>query len=209
MAESEAITRDMRINDEDEESSPLMITEKENWDNSSNVGMLLHLRRTRLEIQYAVHQVARFCHSSIEDPLNPICSRSRTGYVFWSGQCPVVWMSKLQYEKVLSATESEYIALSSAMRDLIPLRRLAKTIATSLGTQDLAARMLLTVFQDDNACLSQARSPRYTTRLHFFRKPAKDVILEKIDTTISLAADIFTKGLTPEPINEPRKLLHG
>ena len=110
---------------------------------------------------------------------------------------------------MLSATESEYIALSSAMRDLIPLRRLAKTIATSLGTQDLAARMRLTVFQDDNACLSQARSPRYTTRLHFFREPAKDVILEKIDTTISLAADIFTKGLTAEPINEPRKLLLG
>ena len=191
---------------------------QENWDYSSVVGMLLYLTHTRPEIQYAVHQVARFCHSprdsharavyriirylkgtptqglqfvpdsdslrldcyvdadfaglfGVEEPLDPICSKSRTGYVILLGQCPVVWVSKLQHETALSTAESEYIALSSAMRDLIPLRRLVKTIAASLGTPDLATRMRSTVFEDNNACLSQARAPRYTPRTKHYATP--------------------------------------
>ncbi len=35
--------------------------------------------------------------------------------------CPVVWISKLQTEVALSMMEAEYIALSQAMQDLIPL----------------------------------------------------------------------------------------
>jgi hypothetical protein len=35
--------------------------------------------------------------------------------------CPLVWVSKLQTEAALSTTEAEYIALSQAMQELIPL----------------------------------------------------------------------------------------
>jgi hypothetical protein len=35
--------------------------------------------------------------------------------------CPLVWVLKLQTEVALSTMEAEYIALSQAMRDLIPL----------------------------------------------------------------------------------------
>ena len=35
--------------------------------------------------------------------------------------CPVIWVSKMQTEIALSTTEAEYIALSQAMRDVIPL----------------------------------------------------------------------------------------
>jgi hypothetical protein len=49
---------------------------------------------------------------------------SRTGYVIFLGGCPVTWASHLQTEIVLSTTESEYIPLSSAARELIPLRQL-------------------------------------------------------------------------------------
>ena len=46
---------------------------------------------------------------------------SRTGYVIMFTGCPIVWVSKLQTKVALSTTEAEYIALSQAMRDLIPL----------------------------------------------------------------------------------------
>ena len=37
------------------------------------------------------------------------------------GNCPVHWESKLQTEITVSTMEAEYIALSKAMKDLIPL----------------------------------------------------------------------------------------
>ncbi len=40
------------------------------------------------------------------------------------GSVPVIWNSKLQSEIAMSTMESEYIALSAAMRELVPLRLL-------------------------------------------------------------------------------------
>jgi len=56
---------------------------------------------------------------------------SRTGYVIQFCGCPVTWASKLQSEIALSTTESEYIALSTATHDLIPLRRILSDIHQS------------------------------------------------------------------------------
>jgi hypothetical protein len=45
---------------------------------------------------------------------------SCTGYVITFCGCPVIWASKLHSEIALSTIESEYIALSTATRDLLP-----------------------------------------------------------------------------------------
>ena len=45
---------------------------------------------------------------------------SRTGYVIMFVDCPISQGSKLQTEMALSTTESEYIALSTAIREVIP-----------------------------------------------------------------------------------------
>lgn len=55
---------------------------------------------------------------------------SRTGYVILFGGCPITWASKLQTEITLSTTESEYITLSSATRDLLPLRQILQDLDT-------------------------------------------------------------------------------
>jgi hypothetical protein len=47
---------------------------------------------------------------------------SRTGYIITFCGCLIHWVSKLQSEIALSTTESEYIALSMAIRELLPLR---------------------------------------------------------------------------------------
>ena len=53
---------------------------------------------------------------SYEDDQDPVCVKSRTGYVITLGNCPLMWTSKLQTEIALSTLEAEYIALSQAMR---------------------------------------------------------------------------------------------
>jgi hypothetical protein len=56
-----------------------------------------------------------------EDPQDPSCIKSRTGYVICFMDCPVVWVSKLQTDIATSTQELEYNAFSMAMRDLLPL----------------------------------------------------------------------------------------
>ena len=46
---------------------------------------------------------------------------SRTRYVIFLFRCLLFWHSKLQSEIVLSTTEAKYIAMSQALRSIIPL----------------------------------------------------------------------------------------
>jgi hypothetical protein len=63
-----------------------------------------------------------------ESDQDPVCVRSRTGYVITLGGCPVIWVSKLQTEIALITLEAEYIALSTSMRDLLPMRQILSEI---------------------------------------------------------------------------------
>jgi hypothetical protein len=59
--------------------------------------------------------------------------------------------------------EAEYIALSQAMRDLIPIRRLVKAVCEDLfkEQQPTGASMHSQVFKDNNGALQLlARAPR-------------------------------------------------
>ena len=60
---------------------------------------------------------------NFEDDQDLTCVNSRTGYIMLLGGCPLIWSSKLQFEIALSTMKAEYIALSTALRDLIPLKR--------------------------------------------------------------------------------------
>ena len=46
---------------------------------------------------------------------------SWTGYVIIYCGCPIHWVSKLQTEIALSTSEAEYMALSTCLRDLLPM----------------------------------------------------------------------------------------
>jgi hypothetical protein len=58
----------------------------------------------------------------VEDPNDPRCVKSRTGFVITLGITLIIWGSRPQSETALSTMEAEYIALSTAMRSLVPLR---------------------------------------------------------------------------------------
>ncbi len=53
---------------------------------------------------------------------------SRTGYVIQYAGCPIYWQSKLQTEIALSTAEAEYIALSQALSETLPMTNLMKEI---------------------------------------------------------------------------------
>jgi hypothetical protein len=62
----------------------------------------------------------------VEDSQDPISVKSQTGDVILIANCPWLWVLKLQSEIALSTLESEFIALSSNFRSLIPTKRLIK-----------------------------------------------------------------------------------
>ncbi len=65
----------------------------------------------------------------IADPNNASNLMSRTGFLIKYTDRPIYWKSKLQTEIVLSTAEAEYIALSSALREVIPLLAVMEEIA--------------------------------------------------------------------------------
>jgi hypothetical protein len=52
---------------------------------------------------------------------NPSTARSRMGYIITYAGCPMHWSSRMQTEISLSTTEAKYIALSQAMREVLPI----------------------------------------------------------------------------------------
>ena len=58
----------------------------------------------------------------VVDPADPISVKSRTGYVIMIANCPLLWVSRLQQEISLSTQKSEHVALSSSLRDVIPIQ---------------------------------------------------------------------------------------
>jgi hypothetical protein len=156
---------------------------------------------------------------NVEDDQDPVCVKSRTGYVLTLGNCPLLWVSKLQSEIALSTTEAEYIALSQAMRDLIPMRSLLQEIGTKLNL-DFAKPALVysKVFEDNNGALALANAPKMNPRTkhiaikyHHFREHVgseKGIEVVKIDTKEQLA-DSLTKGLPKEQFEVLRKMLIG
>ena len=87
----------------------------------------------------------------------------RTGYFITLGGFPISGNSKIQTEISLSITEAEYIALSQAMPELIPMRRLLLEIAVvmKLDGGDTAV-IKSTVFENNNGSLTTANDVKMT-----------------------------------------------
>ena len=153
-----------------------------------------------------------------EDDQDPLCVKSRTGYVLTLADCPLLWVSKLQSLIAVSTMEAEYIALSTALRDLVPMRELIKEVAAALGlTEAMKCRTYSKVFEDNNGCLTLATAPKLTPRskhiavkYHWFREHVKNGKIHVIKVaTDEQKADIFTKGLAKDPFENIRRLLMG
>ena len=70
--------------------------------------------------------------NSNADEQDPVRVKSRSGHIILLGNCPLLWSSKLQTEIACSTMEAEFIALSTAMRDLIPARQILQALGKAL-----------------------------------------------------------------------------
>jgi hypothetical protein len=155
------------------------------------------------------------------------CALSRTGYIITYCDCPIHWASKLQNEIALSTTESEYIALSMATRELLPLRRLVHElhqhsfIATPLDpafshtkTTHLQTSQ---IFEDNASCIilaysdgTKPRTKHLSLKWHHFKDQIRNgaITVTKVASNLNWA-DIFTKPLCSLKHNSLRRLIMG
>ena len=149
---------------------------------------------------------------------DPTTAKSRTGYVIYYGGCPIIWASKMQTEIALSSTESEYVALSQSMREVLPMIKMIKELAEQgFHFNTTTPTVRCKAFQDNTGAIEMAIVPKYRPRTkhmnikyHHFRQAVTngEVIIVNVDTTQQIA-DIFTKPLGEELFYKFRKQMMG
>lgn len=125
--------------------------------------------------------------------------------------------SKLQTEIALSTAEAEYIALSQALREVIPMIEMMKELHRSFPLEITIPNFNCTVLEDNQSCISMANRQKFSPRTkhialkyHHFRSyvNAKRIEVKYINTHDQLA-DALTKPLDPETFLRLRKGLIG
>jgi hypothetical protein len=153
-----------------------------------------------------------------EAPVDPATAKSRSGYAITLGGCPILWASKLQTEIALSSTEAEYIALSQAMREVIPLMALVREAAAQ-GVIDEPGvpKVHCKVFEDNSGAIEIARLPKMRPRTkhlnikyhHFRDQVARGRISIHFVPTEDQIADMLTKPVSEELLVRFRQRLMG
>jgi hypothetical protein len=155
----------------------------------------------------------------VEDHADPRSAKSRSGYIILLGGAPVVWSSKSQTEIATSTCEAEYIALSSGMRALLPLRSILAEVTSILNLPKNRRSVISTVWEDNAAALLLAttdppkissRTKHINVKYHWFRSHLKkgEIECKKIDTKEQWA-DILTKPLVQALFEPLRKKIMG
>ncbi len=118
--------------------------------------------------------------------------------------------------------EAEYVALSTACKDLLPLVLLIRELSNAVGLDASFVSNIHCKVHEDNigaltlGCLEPRsitlQSKHYAIKYHWFCKkvadPSQRITLFKIDTKHQLG-DLFTKGLTHASFVHLRRLLMG
>ena len=149
---------------------------------------------------------------------DPVSAKSRSGYLITYANCPLHWVFKLQTEVALSTTEAEYIALSLAMREVLPLLRLLREMkGKDLPIPSELSSIKCTVFEDNEGTMELARTTKLRPRtkhinvkFHHFRASVEEgeTTLVKVDTS-EQQADILTKALSVDQLKRLRQDIMG
>ncbi len=108
-------------------------------------------------------------------------TKSQSGHVITFAGCPISWSSKMQSKVALSTMEAEYIARSTALRDVIPLMILTNKVCKCYN-DDIQSQPTVQckVFKDNSGALELAMTPKMRPRtkhinvkFHHFRDYVK------------------------------------
>ena len=145
-------------------------------------------------------------------------ARSRHGYIIMYQGCPILWKSQLQTEVCLSSTESEYVGLSYALREAIPIMEVMKEMNQhGFNVSKEAPKLHFKVFEDNSGALEMANNHKYRPRTkhlnikyHHFRHYVEkgEITVHKIDTKDQLA-DYLTKPVSQEILEKLRPQVMG
>jgi hypothetical protein len=151
-------------------------------------------------------------------PTDPSTAKSRSGWIIFYANCPIIWASKLQSQVALSTTEAEYIAMSMALCDVIPLMELLKEMQElKFDIANSQPYVYCKVFEDNSRTLELARLPRLRPRTkhinvcdHHFREHVRKGLIKifPVDTEDQIA-DALTKALVQNLFVRHRKLMCG
>jgi hypothetical protein len=133
-----------------------------------------------------------------------------------------MWKSKLQTEIALSTMEAEYVILSTAMKDLLPIISMVRELWQAVGLQsNVISNLHCKVHEDNTGALVLAnlepkhytpRSKHYAIKYHWFRQhladPSNRIKIVKVNTLNQLG-NLFTKGLPKPAFTHLRRLLMG
>lgn len=141
---------------------------------------------------------------------------SRSGYCLSYAGCPVYWCSKMQTEIALSTAEAEYIALSSAIREVIPFMTFLSELSVIFDIDLPKPKVFCKIFEDNESCISISKG-RFTPRTkhialkyHHFRRYVDNgsIIIHSINTK-EQTADLLTKPLVTSIFQYLRNKLMG
>ena len=179
-------------------------------------GMLINITG---KLNLDLYVDADFCGLYKTEPdQDPTSARSRSGYIIKLSGCPLTWRSQLQTSITCSTLESEYNALSSALKFLIPLKRILLESVEKLNiSSSIKSTVCARAFEDNQGAYFLATNHRitnrtrwYLNRWHWFWSHVDSgfVSIHKIDTTL-MDADYFTKALSAEPFEANRIRVQG
>ena len=153
--------------------------------------------------------------TALEDPST---AKSRTGFIVMYAGCPIIWGSQLQTETALSTTESEYISLSTALRNTIPLMRLVKEMKEIMALpMETTPVVHCKLFEDNSGAVELSKVPKMrprtkhiNTKYHHFRQFVFDklITIQQVATSDQLA-DLLTKNLPEALFLKFRKIVCG
>ena len=130
------------------------------------------------------------------------------------------WQSKLQTEIALLTAEAEYIALSQALREALPMSNLMREMNVIFPLYLPKPKFVLKVCKDNQSCIAMTNNPKFTPQTrhiaikyhHFWKhvtsqsNPDGFIEIEYFSTEEQLA-DIFTKPVCEDIFFKLQKLL--
>ena len=135
---------------------------------------------------------------------DPDTARSRHGYIITYAGCPLTWASRLQTQIALSSSESEFIGLSDALREAIPIIELLKELTEAgFNIRGTKPSVHCSVFEDNSGAIEIAKVPKMRPRTkhlnvcyHHFRSHVESgqVSIHAIASE-DQPADLLTKPL--------------
>ena len=156
---------------------------------------------------------------NLQNADDPASVKSRSGSIITLGNIPVLWSSKLQTQIATSTMHAEYIALSNALRDLIPIQDLLNEINGKFPLERIEETRIARVWEDNEGAIKLAKKPfphvtpnskHYGIKYHWFREKLDELQIEINHIATHLQkADIFTKGLPKNEFEPKRRMLLG